>query len=84
MNNIPLNHDTLERALKESLESEVIELIAKRKEIDIRNAMDIYYKSQLADQIDRGEYGIQYLDKNYLVSDLIENEPEVFDADESA
>jgi hypothetical protein len=72
------NQSMLERLLKESLDSGIVALIAEKKNMDIRNAMDIYYKSKLAGQVDRGEYGMQYLDAAYLVDDLIENEPDLF------
>jgi len=39
-----------------------------------REAVDIYYKSRLCEQIHAGNYGIQYMDYKYLVEDLLENE----------
>jgi hypothetical protein len=68
----------LESLRKESLEKEIIAIIASLKEIDIRIAIDIFYRSKLSTQIDQGIYGIQYLDAHYLANDLIENEPELF------
>ena len=41
--------------------------------------MEIYYSSRLCEQINSGEYGIEYMDYRYLVNDLIENEPKLFD-----
>jgi hypothetical protein len=41
--------------------------------------MDIYYHSRLAEQIEEGKYGIENMDYKYLVQDLIENEPYLFD-----
>ena len=48
------------------------------KKIEIRQAMDIYYKSKLASQIEDSLYGIDNLDYKYLAEDLIENEKELF------
>ena len=53
----------------------------KTKDIPIRQAMDIYYKSKLSQQINDGSYGIENMDYRYLVQDLIENEPELFSTD---
>jgi hypothetical protein len=64
--------------IKEALEKEIVELIATEKDISRREAMDIFYSSDLSSQIDKGEYGIHYLDAKYLLQDLIENEPELF------
>ena len=41
--------------------------------------MDIYYQSILSQQIDQGLCGIEKMDYKYLVMDLIENEPELFE-----
>ena len=41
--------------------------------------MDIYYNSRLAEQIEKGIYGIDNMDYKYLTQDLIENEPELFE-----
>ena len=60
------------------LEDDIIKELAAIKEMDKRIAMDIYYRSRLCQQIDSGEYGIEYMDSKYLANDLIENEPELF------
>jgi hypothetical protein len=72
------DRNVLENTLKEALEKEIVSLLAETKQLQIREAMDIYYQSRLSFQIDRGEYGIQYLEARYLVEDLIENESELF------
>ena len=41
-------------------------------------AMDVYYRSDLAVQIQDGKYGIDNVDYKYLAEDLIENEPSLF------
>lgn len=63
---------------KMNLEPLIIEFIAKEKNLPLRTAMDIYYKSELSEQIQQGIYGIENLDYKYLAEDLMENEPELF------
>jgi hypothetical protein len=62
----------------ERLEEDIISKLAAAKGIGLSEAMDAYYRSRLAHQIAAGEFGIQYLSADYLVDDLIENEPELF------
>ncbi len=71
-------HD-LEVVYKQNLEAGIIEHLSKIKKISARQAMDVYYKSKLSEQIQSGEYGIENLDYKYLAEDLIENEPELFE-----
>lgn len=70
----------LERVYQEGLEESIISYLAAIKDITLEAAMDIYYRSKLADKIHEGVYGIQYLDYKNLVQVLIENEPELFDS----
>lgn len=49
------------------------------KNLELRQAMDIYYNSRLAKQIEQGTYGIENMDYKYLAQDLIENEPDLFE-----
>ncbi|MBO4609277.1 MAG: hypothetical protein J5696_05325 [Lachnospiraceae bacterium] len=72
-----LEHD-LDVVYKQILETSIIEQLAKTKNITSRQAMDIYYKSRLSEQIQSGQYGIENLDYKYLADDLIENESELF------
>ena len=69
----------LEILLKESLEKDITSLLSERKGLTIREAMDVYYRSELSRQINKGSYGIQYLNATYLVDDLLENEKNLFD-----
>ena len=62
----------------ENLEQDIIKSIAEMKHLDLRQAMDIFYKSRLSAQITNRELGIENLDAKYLAEDLIENEPELF------
>ena len=63
---------------KQNLESDIILHLAKIKNIEIRDAFDVYYSSRLANQIANGDWGIENMDGKYLAEDLIENEPELF------
>ena len=74
-----MEKERLERTYKELLEEKIIYLLAETKGIPIRQAMDLYYGSRLSQQINEGRYGIENMDYRYLVQDLIENEPELFD-----
>ena len=64
---------------KQNLEESIIEYLSKEKKLELRRARDIYYQSRLAKQIEQGTYGIENMDYKYLVQDLIENEPELFE-----
>ena len=68
----------LEEIYKQNLENDIINEIAKIKGIELRKAINIYYSSKLAEQIENGSYGIENMDSKYLAEDLIENEPELF------
>ena len=59
---------------KQNLEADIIEYLASSLKIDMRDAMEKYYSSKLARQIESGENGIENLDYKNLVEDLIENE----------
>ena len=63
---------------RERLEERIIGRLAQFKSISIGEAMDCYYRSRLARQINEGAFGIDNLDYKYLVEDLVENEPELF------
>lgn len=43
---------------KQNLENDIINVISEIKGIDLRKALDIYYSSKLAEQIENGSYGI--------------------------
>ncbi len=63
---------------RQDLETAIIRELSRMKKLDLRVAMDIYYSSRLSSQIAQGLYGIDNLDYKYLVEDLVENEPELF------
>jgi hypothetical protein len=60
------------------LEQDVIAALAAKSGLPGDAAMDLYYRSRLAQEVDAGSYGIQYLDGAHLAEDLIENEPDLF------
>ena len=64
----------LSEIYKQNLEHDIILHLAKLKNVDIREAFDIYYNSKLANQIAESAYGIENLDAKYLAEDLMENE----------
>lgn len=74
-----MNQEALSKIYKQNLEESIISLLAERKDLSLREAMDRYYHSKLAAQIEEGLYGIENMGAKYLVEDLIENEPELFE-----
>ena len=73
------DYKDLTAVYRQNLEESIIACLAKMKSLDLRKAMDIYYKSRLAKQINAGKYGIDNMDARYLAEDLLENEPELFE-----
>lgn len=57
----------------ENLEEDIIKEVAALKNIPLRDAMALYYTSNLAKQIEQGMYGIDNLSPKYLANDLLEN-----------
>ena len=68
------NKDDLTNVYRQNLENDIIEYLAQQLKIDLRVAMEKYYSSKLAKQIESGENGIDNLDYKILAEDLIENE----------
>lgn len=73
-----IDKEVLDKTYKELLEEKIINQLSEEKQIPIRQAMDIYYRSKLSQQINDSCYGIENMDYRYLVQDLIENEQELF------
>lgn len=71
--------EKLEQFYKEDLDERIIQCLANQCQVDLAQAMDIYYRSKLSDKIYKGEYGIQYLNEKVLVEILQQTEPELFD-----
>lgn len=68
-----MNDEALEKNYQERLEERVISYIAEKQNIQLTDAMDLYYKSKLADKIAQGQYGIQYLDYKVLGQMILES-----------
>ncbi len=73
-----MSEEALERFYQEGLEERLISNIAKEKGISLEDAMDIYYRSKLAQKIYDGKGGVQYLDYRVLTRLLFDTEPELF------
>ena len=70
--------ESLSEVYKQNLENDIITILAEMKSINLRDAIDVYYSSKLAEQIAEGSYGIENLAARYLAADLIENEADLF------
>lgn len=68
----------LEDIYQEKLEERLIEFLSEKHDMGYQQAMDVYYKSELAGKIHEGKYGVQYLDYKVLAEILEETEPEIF------
>ncbi|MEE0201043.1 hypothetical protein [Faecalicatena contorta] len=73
-----MDKENLNFLYKQNLEENIIGYLSEKKKIDLRKAMDIYYKSKLSEQISNGILGIENMDYKYLAEDLMENERELF------
>ncbi len=73
-----MDGETLERIYQENLEERIIICLSETKGISLETAMDIYYRSMLAEKIYHGVEGVQYLDYKVLVQILCEMENETF------
>ena len=72
-----MDDNVLEQVYQENLEERLIAYIAEQHNISLDEAMDIYYRSKLADKINKGTWGIQYLDYKVLADILQQTEPEL-------
>ena len=73
-----INKKNIDFIYKQNLEESIIEYLSTKKNLALRQAMDIYYHSRLSKQIEQGTYGIDNMDYKYLAEDLMENESELF------
>lgn len=69
-----VDKNELKKVYLQNLETSIIEYLAEKLKIDLRDAMDIYYESNLAKQISESAYGIENLDYKNLAENLIETE----------
>lgn len=72
-----MDGEVLERVYRESLEERIIAYLSETRNTSLEAAMNIYYCSKLADKIQRGVEGIQFLDYKVLVQNLCETEKEL-------
>ena len=72
-----MDDKVLEQVYQEGLEERLIAYIAEQHNISLDEAMDIYYRSKLADKNNVGAHGIQYLDYKVLADILEQTEPEL-------
>lgn len=69
-----MNEEVLEEFYQESLEERLIAQLAKKLDVSLEEAMDLYYHSRLAEKIHAGAEGVQYLDYRVLAEMLCETE----------
>ncbi len=62
----------------QNLEIAIIFYLAEYKNININQAMNIYYQSELANLIDEESCGIENMSPQYLARDIIDNESQLF------
>ena len=77
-----MDETALEKVYQENLEERIISYLAKQLKITLESAMDIYYRSHLANKIHQGTEGIQYLDYQVLAEILCETEKDLLSAAE--
>ena len=70
----------MEMCSKSTIMERVISHLAKVKNLTLEQAMDIYYRSHLAQKIHEGKDDVQYLDYKVLVQILLDTEPELGNA----
>lgn len=68
-----MDNKILTALYRENLEEDIIKEVAALKNIPLRDAMALYYTSNLAKLIEQGLYGIDNLSPKYLANDLLEN-----------
>ena len=73
-----MDEKILEQTYRENLEERLIAYIAEQNGFSLEKAMDVYYRSKLADKIHQGTEGIQYLDYKVLADILRDTETELF------
>lgn len=73
-----MDEQVLEQTYQENLEERLIARLADQNSLTLDMAMDIYYRSRLAEMIHRGVEGMQYLDYKVLAQILCDTEPGLF------
>ncbi len=73
-----MDGNKLESVYKENLEERIMLYLTETEDISYEESMEIYYGSKLAEKIQEGREGIQYLDYKVLADILKETEQELF------
>lgn len=73
-----MDGNKLESVYKENLEEGIMLYLTETEDISYEESMEIYYGSRLAEKIQEGREGIQYLDYKVLADILKETEQELF------
>lgn len=63
----------IEELRRTNLDAQIVEIISQRMGLSARDALDVYYSSELAPLIERNEYGMQFLDAHYLADEILGN-----------
>ena len=59
--------------LKEHVEADVAFFIAEGLGVSAEEAMGIYYRSSVAEAVEDGSLGVQYLPASYLADEVLKN-----------
>ena len=73
-----MDENILEQTYQENLEERLIAYLSQKHHISLEKAMDIYYRSQLAEKIHQEVEGVQYLDYKVLADILLKTEAALF------
>ena len=65
-----------ERMRLTHLEAQIVDVLAERTGMDAASALDLWYRSDLSSAVERNDYGLQFLDANYLVDELLKQRKE--------
>lgn len=63
--------ESLDSFLKEHVEADVAFCIAEQLGVSSEEAMDIYYQSRIAEVVEGGSLGAQYLPASYLAEEVL-------------
>ncbi|MBQ9259775.1 MAG: hypothetical protein IJ187_08010 [Neisseriaceae bacterium] len=61
-----ISEQVFEEMYRENLEENIIQYLHEHYQFSVKDALNIYYNSPLAEKIYTGRYGVQYLDYKVL------------------
>lgn len=64
--------ENLDSFLKEHQEADVVELLVRKLDVTVEEALAIYFNSNVASMIESGTLGTQYLSPEYLVEEIVQ------------